>query len=182
MAARKKQKQINLLPKEEFAASTSGRVLTWTLSSFRVIVIVTEMFVMGAFLSRFWLDAKAADLNDEIIQKEAVIEATSEFEKEFRNTQKKISIFSALTSETGSLPQTLTTVTQYLPGDISLTSFSSLEGRVNVKGISPSEQGIAQFMENLSASGEFGEVNIDQLGSLEESSPILVFSLNVETQ
>ena len=86
MAARKKR-QINLLPQEEFAASTLGRVLNWLLTTFRYIVIVTEIVVMTAFLSRFWLDAKSTDLNELIKQKQAVIAASADFEKEFRLTK-----------------------------------------------------------------------------------------------
>ncbi len=82
MAARKKKRRINLLPQEEFAASILGRVLAWLLSSFRAIVSLTEMTVMIAFLSRFWLDAKSADLNELIRQKQPVIASTSDFEKE----------------------------------------------------------------------------------------------------
>ncbi len=51
---------------------------------------------MIAFLSRFWLDAQHTDLNEEIQQKQAVIEATQNFESEFKDTQKRLSIFSKL--------------------------------------------------------------------------------------
>ena len=61
-----KKKNINLLPKEEFDASVVGRLLRWAMGTFRIIVIITEMIVMAAFLSRFWLDAQNSDLNDEI--------------------------------------------------------------------------------------------------------------------
>ena len=68
MAARKKSSRINLLPQEEFAASTLGRILAWILSTFRILVIMTELIVILAFLSRFWLDARTTDLNEEIKQ------------------------------------------------------------------------------------------------------------------
>ena len=84
MAARKKQAQVNLLPQEEFAGTTFGRTLRWAMSSFRIIVIATEMIVMLTFLSRFWLDARNADLNDLIKQKSAVLSASADFEKEFK--------------------------------------------------------------------------------------------------
>ena len=62
----KKEPEINLLPQEEFEGSVIGRILKWGLSTFRIIVIIVEMVVMAAFLSRFWLDAKNSDLNEDI--------------------------------------------------------------------------------------------------------------------
>ena len=73
MAARKKNKEINLLPQEQFAASTTGRVLAWVLSTFRMIVILTEMIVIIAFLSRFWLDIKSNDLTDEVDNQKKIV-------------------------------------------------------------------------------------------------------------
>ena len=69
MSAHKKQ-QVNLLPEKGFTSTTTGRVLTWILSTFRIIVIVTEIIVMIAFLSRFWLDAQNTDLSEERIHSE----------------------------------------------------------------------------------------------------------------
>src|SRR3990167_1085348 len=97
MAAPKEKALINLLPQEEFESSTFGRVLKWLLSSFRIMVIITELVVMTAFLSRFWLDAKTTDLNDSIKQKQAVIESQNNFEKEFRKTQNRLVIFKEVT-------------------------------------------------------------------------------------
>ena len=94
MTSAQKKSEINLLPQEEFASSTLGRVLTWLLSTFRIIVIATEIIVMAVFLSRFWLDAKANDLNELIRKNQAVLGTTVEFENEFRNIQKKLDTFS----------------------------------------------------------------------------------------
>ncbi len=63
MAARKNQQLINLLPQEEFAVSTLGRILAWLMSTFRYIVIAVEMVVMLAFLSRFWLEWNTHDVD-----------------------------------------------------------------------------------------------------------------------
>jgi len=82
-----KNKSINLLPQEEFEASTIGRVLKWATGTFRIIVIITEMVVMAAFLSRFWLDAQNSDLTDSIKIRSAQISAQGDLEKRFREIQ-----------------------------------------------------------------------------------------------
>ena len=60
------KKDINLLPREEFEQKTVGRFLIWALTVGRWIVIVTELIVITAFLSRFKLDRDLANLYEKI--------------------------------------------------------------------------------------------------------------------
>ena len=170
MAARKNKAQINLLPQEEFAGTTPGRTLRWAMSSFRIIVIVTEMIVMISFLSRFWLDARNSDLNDLIKQKTAVIAASADFEKEFKNMQKKLKIFSQLSSEEITPSSLLGKLTSLIPPDIFLISYSFNGGFVQVKGAAQNEISIAQFMVNLEKSRSFEKVTLANLDTGSEES------------
>lgn len=179
MAAQKKKNRINLLPQEEFAQSTLGRVLAWFLSSFRIIVIITEVFVMMVFLSRFWLDAKSADLNDLIKQKQAVLVASADFEKEFRGIQKKLGIFSELTVIDEPTTSYLNSTTSLVPPEVILSSFSFVGTGIKIEGISPNERGIAQFVANLEASEEFEEVDITQISTDKETQVLLTFTLKL---
>ena len=179
MAARKRKNKINLLPQEEFEHSTLGRVLAWLLSSFRVIVIITEVFVMMVFLSRFWLDAKSADLNDLIKQKQAVLVASADFEKEFRGAQKKLAIFSELTAVDQLTTNYLNTTSSLVPPEIVLSSYSFTGDNIKIEGISPNERGIAQFVANLEASDEIEEVVITQISTDKETQVLLTFSLKL---
>jgi hypothetical protein len=87
-----KNKTINLLPQEEFESSIIGRILRWAMGTFRIIVIITEIIVMGAFLSRFWLDAQNSTLSDGIKIKSSQIQSLADIEKEFRNIQSKLNM------------------------------------------------------------------------------------------
>ena len=175
MAARKKDTQINLIPEVGFAATTMGRVLTWMLSSFRIIVIVTEMIVMIAFLSRFWLDAKNTDLTELVLQKQAVIAASSDFEKEFKFAQKRLAIFSELAVDKGILSDTLDTVTKRLPPDVFLNSiFFTQEGLINIAGLSPSERSIQQFTVDLGASDQIESVKLLGINPIPGGDPSLM--------
>lgn len=180
MAARKTRKIINLLPQEEFAVSTPGRILSWLLSSFRIIVIVTEMVVMIAFLSRFWLDAKSADLNDSIKQRQSIIAASADFEQEFKKTQKEILIFSELTMEDHLTTDYLDNVSSFLPPEVALISFSLIGNEIRLEGVSPSERSIAQFVANLESTDVFKEVSITQVSTDKEYQFLLNYSLKLK--
>lgn len=164
MPTAKKESKINLLPQKEFEKSVLGRTLKWALSSFRIIVVVTEMIVMAAFLSRFWLDAKNSDLNELIAQKKAIILSFNNVEEEFRLAQKRLGIFSKLTSATP-VSENIKSVISYLPPDISLNSVSENGNSLQIIGSSGSEQGIAQFIVNLESAKNLQEVTLSQIDS-----------------
>lgn len=173
-----KTKSINLLPQEEFEASTLGRVLKWAMSTFRVIVIITEMIVMAAFLSRFWLDARNSDLNDAISIKSAQIEAQMDFENRFRNIQKRLSIFKTLDQ----LPKSsmiIELLASDIPQNIILSSISIQGASAQVKGSSNSELEISQFISNLQANSAVKDVNLGQVTSSEENPSLLVFTFDI---
>lgn len=162
--AKKKKEVINLLPQEEFAASTVGRILTWLLSTFRMIVIATEMVVMAAFLSRFWLDARNTDLNDEIKQKQAIISSYRDIETNFRATQSKLSIMANLTSQTADSP-IFSSISQSLPANALLTTVSIIGSDIKISGLGADERSISQFLVNLGAQKDISSVSLTQLSS-----------------
>lgn len=174
----KKEHKINLLPQEEFASSTLGRALKWALSTFRIIVFVTEFLVMIAFLSRFWLDAKNSDLTDNIKQKQAIIEAQADFEKTFRDTQKRLSIFQNI-SGNPKKADFIDKLSSKVPNDVTLTSISMQDNSAAVKGISVSEQNIAQFISNLKSEPTFKKVSLGQVNQSPDNSDYIVFNIKL---
>lgn len=179
MTAQKKNQEINLLPPKGFATTTSGRVLTWILSTFRIIVIVTEIVVMCAFLSRFWLDTQITDLNEDIERKTTIISASSKFENDFRDSQRRLDIFKQLTKNEKMLQNSLQAVVGHLPPDVSLRSFT-YQGYVSeIEGKSASERSIQQFMVNLNSSNLFTRIGLVDLQEDTENSSLLTFRIRL---
>jgi len=167
---------INLLPQEEFNVSITGRVLKWAMGTFRIIVIVTEMVVMAAFLSRFWLDAQNSDLSNAIKVKSAQITAQASVEKEFRTVQSKVNIFKEIQTSAKSA-QIIDAVTSKLPADAILTSISVSEGTGLISGTSQDESGIAQFITNLKSDNTFKSVDLAGVNSSEVNPTETDFSI-----
>ena len=171
-----KKQVINLLPQEEFQKSPIGRTLHWATTTFRTIVIITELVVIIAFLSRFWLDARNADLNDVIRQNQSIIESYKEFETQFRQTQQRIKIFSGL-SESTSLSSVIGKVVSLIPEDIKLVSVSESQNTIQIKAASASQRSIVQFITNLGADPTFGEIKVTNAQASSENQAIIVFTL-----
>jgi hypothetical protein len=162
MSARKNE--INLIPQDKFAASNFGRVVTWLLSTFRVMVILVEMVVMIAFLSRFWLDAKNADLSDEIKQKAAVIKASAQLESEFNLTARKVDTFTKRTQNAFTPSKYMNSIFTYLPADVSISSTTVSSTTTSVSGSAPQETNIMQFIANLNGSKKYQRPQLTSLG------------------
>lgn len=178
MSAHKKPKQqINLIPEVGFENTTFGRILAWILSTFRIIVIITEVIVMGAFLSRFWLDAQNSDLKDKIEEKKSYLVASQSFESEFKDTQKRLEIYSKNSKGSGILTKSLSTIVSFLPTDLSLKTFTFSEEKIDIEGYTPNEKSIQQLIANLQSSDLFEDIGIDEISSALDESNNLMFKV-----
>jgi len=177
----KKQKQINLIPQDQFESSGFGRVLKWILSSFRIIVIVTELVVMSAFLSRFWLDARNSDLNDEIDVGSSQVLAYQEIEKEFRSIQKRLATAKSVYSE-ARVTSYFNEVSNKMPSEISLISVSNNENQISIKASTTSEEKIAEFLVNLEESKNLVNIKLSQVTSNIDNSALTNFTITADLQ
>lgn len=173
-----KNNTINLLPQEEFDSSVVGRILIWAMGTFRIIVIVTEMVVMGAFLSRFWLDAQNSDLNDLIKTKSAQISSQSDFEKQFRNTQTKLSIIRQISDKKKATSE-IEEIASKIPADITLSSLSIQDDGAQIKGTAGSEISISQFISNLKTIKTFKNVSLGLISSSESNPALTIFTVKI---
>lgn len=178
MARKKKQAKINLLPREDFSNTTFGRILSWVLSTFRIIVIVTEILVMLAFLSRFWLDAQNTDLNEELKQKQAVLAASATFEDQFKDAQARLKIFSEYAANEGDVTNLIKTINSRLPSDVVLKSITFNNQEIQLAGVSSNERAVQQFIVNLYDEDSITGVDLQE-ASFNEESQALEFRINI---
>jgi len=181
MSARNKDSNINLLPQSSFNASTGGRVLTWILSTFRTIVIVTEIIVMIAFLSRFWLDAQNSDLTEELEIKVAALEATQPFEKEYKDVQKRLLVFSGLTQKDATMTSLIQQISDHLPvrDDFKLSSITYNESKITIEGVAINEIDIQQYISNLQSNPLLQNASISKVETKENNELIMEFTIEI---
>lgn len=85
------KKEISLLPEENNPQSFSNRFIRWLTTAGRFVIVFTELIVIMAFVSRFWLDRKNADLSETIRQQTSILESTKDFENEYLVLQQRLS-------------------------------------------------------------------------------------------
>lgn len=169
------------MPRTDFETSTSGRILKWALTTFRMIVIVVELVVISGFLSRFWLDIQNSDLDDEMKQKENLIKSYSTFESDFREIQSKLTDYSYISNPNNYALDKIQRITSRVPPDVYLTDIGKEENKITIKADSISELSISQFINALNSDDSLGSVSLKSI-DYDQRQAIINFSLELSTK
>ena len=171
-AQRKKVDPINLLPSLQIASSdVKNRVLLWLVSTFRKIVIFTEVIVVICLGIRFYLDARSNELNSKISSGSDILTSFAPFEKDFRNTQNKLTAFAFVDGQSDFVSE-VSKISSSLTPDMLLTSINYSQTGFVLNGETLSENSILQFMSNLKSSGAFVDISLTNLQKLQTDGSI----------
>lgn len=173
---------INLVPKDPFFESFLGRTLRWALSAGRYIVIFTELVVIASFATRFTLDRQVTDLNQELLQKEYIIESYGSLESNFRTIQAKISEYEQIVQES-TITESFENLSTVTPEGIQLTDLIIEPASVNIIGVSFTQSAFNTFVTNLQISPHFSNISVDSIESNDErSGPGFSFRIRATTR
>lgn len=169
--------KINLLPEDPFYDTLVGKVLRWAVSVGRYIIMLTELIVIGSFLTRFTLDRQLNDLNALILQKQAIVESYGDLEQRVRAIQKQAKDIAGFRQQQGNA-DILQMLMRLTPTGVSYEQVSFLDGRVNLKGVSLSSQSLANLLAGLQAERSVTEMTISEIQSGDRKDPGVNFSLS----
>lgn len=168
---------INLIGKEDLSQTPQGRIVSWALTYGRYIMVGTEIVVLLAFLSRFSLDRKLTDLNDEIAQKQAIITANAPLENQVRLIQDSTQKIKTLLSNQSQPLDTLNLFSSFLPPDVYLKGVTIDETKVDGEAVAGTTAGFNQFLTNLQNSKQFSRVGLGDVSRQTNKGIIFKFSI-----
>ena len=171
---------INLMPTEDLDKSPAGRFLKWALSVGRYIVIFTELIVLIAFLSRFWLDRTLSDLHESIKQKQAIIRSAKELEDQARSIQNRLHEINNITSDSVNAEDILKLLQKITPTDVVYDSLTIGKNQMNISASALSEVSLSVFSYNLRNSKLFSEINLDDVQKNKKQQGEISFSLSAK--
>lgn len=170
--------EINLLPKDEFEFSTTGKLVKWAVSVGRWIVVFTEFIVICAFLSRFYFDTELANLFDDLKQKQAIVESAFSFEENFRQIQNKTKIVKNLLAQQSEPSSLIGEITSLMPLNLTLTEIAITENTLRLEGNAFTEEDLRVFLTGLAAHPKLTEVALTDISSKKEISLGITFNIN----
>jgi len=168
---------INLLPQSEFEKSFGGRFLKWAISAGRKVIIVTELIVILAFLSRFKLDEDIRVMNDEITGKRNLLESTMQFETDFLNKKNEISSARDIEKRQSGAATTLEEVARVVPFEVRLKDLLLTKTGANMTGLSIDEKALGEMLSRMDKNPDWKSVDLATLDAQENKG--VSFVLNV---
>ncbi len=164
--------EINLLPQAEIEKAPLGKFLAWALTAGRYIVVITELIVLLAFLSRFKLDRDLTDLSEDIARKKSIISASAPFENKVRKLQDKLQNIDKLTASILMPEKYLPILTTALPEESVIDSVNLDVNRLTLTGTVKSEGGIQTIITELEKNPQIKNIAVNKLEQAEDGKTL----------
>lgn len=152
---------INLLPHKK--SSFTQKFFSWVLTFGRIIIVLTELVVLVAFLSRFKLDRELIDLHDQIKQEGSVVKSLENVEKRSRNLQERLLEISRIDKEAKNSTDFLQKIPTLIPVTVFLDSLTLDEKTLKIDARALNGTGVSSFVKKLRDSRLFSDVNLDHV-------------------
>jgi len=159
------KRSINLLPRDDFEASTLGVILAWALVFGKWSVIITQLIVMGTFLWRFQLDRELTDLRRSIAKEVAVIKSYETVERDFVLAQKQLTQIGQVLADQEKIRQSLKEIELITPNEVWYDRITISPAEVNLTAYAATLPGFGQFINRIQVSPIFSQVRVGEIES-----------------
>ncbi len=145
------------------------KALSWMLSNGKYFVIVVEIVVVGAFLSRYKFDNDLANIQDKIKEQVPYIQSLHETELTLRTTQFQLATISKTKKESPNWSQLMTKIASLTPQNTKLTNVSFdrtqklLKTSLTISGQANSNTELAAFVKALQQDQTFMDITLNSL-------------------
>jgi hypothetical protein len=169
----------NSLPSINFVKNQQAplfdRLMDWILTIGRLIVIITEVIAIGAFVYRFSLDEKITELHSEIKQKENIISVFKNDESKYRNLQDRIALAANSSAKGIKVSQTITDIVNLIPSQVIVNSLIFNKDKLNIGADVISAASLTSFINPLKNYPNIKSISIDDI----ENKPSVGLSVNI---
>lgn len=148
-----KNKQIPLLDK----------FMNWALTVGRLIVILTEIVAVLAFIYRFSLDERLSDLHSAIKQKQVIVSLLRQDENKYRNLQDRIALASTTSEKVTKSSKIVRDIIELAPLGIKIDDLTQSKDRINININTASISSLRDFISLLKNYPDIKSINIDNI-------------------
>ncbi|EKD65304.1 MAG: hypothetical protein ACD_50C00126G0001 [uncultured bacterium] len=152
---------INLLKENQL--DFFGEFIKWTLTIGRILVIVTEIIALGAFVYRFSLDRRLIDLRSEIRQKQTIIAAQKANEDKYQDLHDRIYVASNFSSLAQERNKILKDVLNFTPQGIRLNSLALQPDKMTIEANVTLSNSLGFFVNSLKNYPVVESITIDNI-------------------
>jgi hypothetical protein len=166
---------INLA--KENGISSIDKFINWALAIGRLLIIITEVIAVAAFIYRFSLDERLVNLHTAIKQKQAIVVSFRNDENKYRNLQDRIAL-AKNTSEKGTkISQAISNFGKLIPGQIKINNLAINKGQVSMNLGIAAVPVLADLINTLKSYEGIKSISIDSI----ENNPSVGLSVTMTT-
>lgn len=172
---------INLVKKDN--VNFFDKLITWTLTIGRVVVIFTEIVALSAFLYRFSLDQQLIDLHSENKNLQSFVQGQKKSEDDYRKLQGRLATIQELHLASQRMPKILADLDMIIPKDNSFTFNSiTISGEViRIDGSVRSVDAVAVLIEALKKNKNVVSVSLDRIENRISSATLgITFTVKIK--
>ncbi len=139
------------------------RLVQWTLTYGRMVIMVTYSVALVAFLYRFTVDYRLTNLHDQIKNDQIIVNAMSDSESLFRNLQARLQLIGQINSTSAITVNRLKDLIEISQGNITFTDVSiSDKSELAVISTNSIEQ-LNSFVTNIKQLKYVTDINIENI-------------------
>lgn len=168
------KKELSLLPEESNNNSFVAVAIRYITSVGRFIIVFTELIVICAFISRFWLDRQNSDVSEVLRQQKAILESTAEFEQEYISLQSRLTYIDSYYKSQPNYVRNIKALVSSLPPDVFFQTFTVTPTTSRVSLFSYQEDSLVNLIVNLSLNPAISTVDIQKIEKKSKDSKYLV--------
>lgn len=155
--------KVNLLPPSEFEESFWGRFLKWAVTTGRYIIILTELVVILAFLSRFKLDEDLRNLNEQINGQVAFLSSQQPQVDQFLKLQKEVDAVSKMIDNRIDPVEPFVYFEKKITNELIVKSRSVTPSEFTLSAATLSEKAMGKLLASMSADGIWKSIDVTNL-------------------
>ena len=152
---------INLIKNKQIPLF--DKFMNWALTAGRLIVIITEIVAVSAFIYRFSLDERLIDLHSAIKQKQALISLLKQDESKYRNLQDRIALASDLSEKNIKTNKIVLDIIGLIPQGVKINSLAFNKDRIVINANTNSVSSLTNFINLLKDYPDIKSVSIDNI-------------------
>ena len=170
--------RVNFLPSDRFEFSKTGKFLNWALTTGRYLVVMTELVVILAFLSRFWFDRNLTDLRESRFQKEVTVDSFKDFELTFLSTQSRLNFIKQTVDSSLKADGELTMINDLSPKGVDYSQIQIEPGKTALFGFAASASDFSSLLSGLESQERFSEISVKVLRLTLDRKPGFDFEID----
>lgn len=169
---KKKSASINLLKSSK--NEIFEKFIDWALTIGRLLVIITEIIALSAFIYRFGLDRQLIDLHGTIKGQQAVVSFYKKQEETYRNLQDRLKIASTYSAMSQNKLKISQEVISLAPKGMTFNEISVSENAININANFQIVSSLKAFVNSLKKYNQVKSVSINQIENRLSSAQIVV--------